>query len=229
MGDGKANVTVSGVGWLDPQAWGLVRQRATGAYGDGRGLPPWKMSDLFGHPVKNMGRFNRATRMTISACALALRDAGRSPGGVTRDLGLIGTNVAGCVEDNEAYFRDYLEGGRTLARGNLFIYTLPSSPLAETAIHFGLTGPMLYVGFPGGGLKELLETAAGLLGDGKLGGMLAVRAEDEAAMGFLLERAEDPGGDFEAICDACASGSVGEPWSAVVLRLAKAWEGSGGK
>lgn len=63
-------------------------------------------------------------------------------------MGLIGTNRAGSLEANRLYFSDYLQAGRVLARGNLFVYTLPSSPLAEAAIHFGFQGPMLYMGFP---------------------------------------------------------------------------------
>jgi len=43
-------------------------------------------------------------------------------------------------------FLDYVQAGRKLGRGSLFIYTLPSSPLAEAAIHFGLQGPVLYIG-----------------------------------------------------------------------------------
>ena len=219
MGDHQHGVTVSGIGWLDGQAWGRVLRRETAAYGEGQGVPPWKQADLFGRPVKNLGRFNRVARTTISACALALMDAGVSCAdeGEPHDIGLLGTNAAGCLEANRAYFQDYLAGGRTLARGNLFIYTLPSSPLAETAIHFGLAGPMLYVGYPGGGI-----TAGG--------GRVADTADEEAALAVLLGRAEDCGhGVYEAVCTACAARERGEGWSKVALRIGKALRGSDGK
>ena len=84
--------------------------------------------------------------------------------GQKRNIGLMGASEAGCLASNRAYFQDYLGGGRTLARANLFVYTLPSSPLAESAIHFGLMGPMVYMGFPGGGLADLAPTLLALMG-----------------------------------------------------------------
>ena len=67
----------------------------------------------------------------------------------------------GSLQSDLEYFRDYLEGGRTLSRGNLFIYTLPSSPLGEAAIHFGLLGPLLYAASEGNALTAVLDTRSG--------------------------------------------------------------------
>ncbi|MGQ9499188.1 MAG: hypothetical protein ACUVQ6_02265 [Dissulfurimicrobium sp.] len=61
------------------------------------------------------------------------------------------------------YFRDYLDSGRRLARGALFIYTFPSSLLGEAAIHFGLKGPLFRVSVPGGGLSIAVSMAADML------------------------------------------------------------------
>ena len=78
--------------------------------------------------------------------ALALKDAGRSyPLGPDNTVGIVGSAPEGCLDADLAYFSDYVKCGRTLGRGNLFIYTLPTSPLAECAIHFALEGPLLYV------------------------------------------------------------------------------------
>jgi 3-oxoacyl-[acyl-carrier-protein] synthase II len=61
-----------------------------------------------------------------------------------QDIGIVGASDSGSMQSDIDYFKDYLDCGRTLSRGNLFIYTLPSSPLGEAAIHFGLQGPLLY-------------------------------------------------------------------------------------
>jgi hypothetical protein len=111
-----------------------------------------------------------------------------------------------------------------MARGNLFVYTLPSSPLAEAAIHFGFRGPMLYMGFPGGGLGDFLEAGAHLLDDGAEG-MLAVMSDEKEAMAFVLARAGATR-SIESRLIAAESGgsfsSVGE----LAARLEKAMDGN---
>ncbi|MFH0879419.1 MAG: hypothetical protein V2A34_06870, partial [Lentisphaerota bacterium] len=189
------NIVVKGVGWLDRQAFGCVRLRQRTVYGSlPEVLPPWKREDLLFHPVKNMGRFDAISRITCCACALTLRDAGLSlKNGQLSNIGLMGTNASGSLDANRAYFKDYLNAGRKMGRGNLFIYTLPSSPLAESAIHFGLQAPVMYIGIPGQGLSSLLDAAAALIADGSDGCMLAVRADDQEGLGFLLGTNEECG------------------------------------
>jgi 3-oxoacyl-[acyl-carrier-protein] synthase II len=225
------NVTVRGIGWLDGQTWGTVLRPQRVSYGGEAGVPPWKQTELFAGGVRNLGRFDRATRMTLCACALALNDAGvMAPEGT---VGLIGTNAAGSLEANRAYFSDYLQAGRVLARGNLFIYTLPSSPLAETAIHFGLQGPLLFVGFPGGSVSDVLQAGVDLM-DGDATGMLVVHADETAGIAFLLNRegpASGGSGDRRHFgVDRCREALAGEERgvAAWVSLLECAVEGSGG-
>lgn len=178
---------IQGVGWIDASGWGGMLQPGQFSRDDEGGVPPWKDSRLFPVPVKNIARFDATARLTLCACALAIRDAGLPADGVgKRDIGLVGTNPDGCLAANRAYFSDYLAGGRVLARANLFVYTLPSSPLAEAAIHFGLQGPMVYIGYPGGGLADLLESAAMMIAGGEAAGMLAIQADERAAVAFSL-------------------------------------------
>jgi 3-oxoacyl-[acyl-carrier-protein] synthase II len=189
-------VVVRGIGWLDGEAWGRVLRHERVVCGESAGaVPPWKQKELFAYAIKNPGRFDAVSRMTLCACALALKDAGATyQEGVKQDIGLVGTNASGCMEANVAYFQDYLAAGRILARGNLFVRTLSSSPMAEAAIHFGLCGPTLYIGFPGGGLDDLLDAGAGLVEDGGVASVLAVRADEREAIAFLLGKADGPGG-----------------------------------
>jgi 3-oxoacyl-[acyl-carrier-protein] synthase II len=182
-------ISIQGKGWINGTGWGREFQGQQGTYGEGAGIPPWKDPELFPVPVKNMGRFDAVARMTLCACALAMRDAGWALGdGVKRDVGLIGTNEDGCLAANRAYFQDYLSGGRVLARANLFVTTLPSSPLAEAAIHFGFQGPVLYSGQPGGGLDDLVEMATMMIEGGDASGMLVVKADAREAVAFVLGR-----------------------------------------
>jgi 3-oxoacyl-[acyl-carrier-protein] synthase II len=195
MSDALHNAVVRGVGWLDEQDWGSVFRRQRVTYGDPAGVPPWKQGELFAGGIKNVGRFDRATRMTVSACGLALWDAGVSAPAPA--VGLIGTNAGGSLLANRSYFEDYLQAGRVMARGNLFIYTLPSSPLAETAIHFGLQGPLLYAGFPGGGVGDVLQAGVDLIGDGTATEMLAVYSDEKEGLAFLIGRQEPEDHDIE--------------------------------
>ena len=214
-----ANVGVLGVGWADELAGGGVRRsvrspglaalRAAG----GRGGP-------FAYPVRNFPRFDAVSRLTCMACALALQDAELGYAeGVKMDVGLLGTNAAGALEANRSYFTDYVQAGRKLGRGSLFIYTLPSSPLAEAAIHFGLQGPVLYIGSSGEATAAILRTAADMVGSGEAGGMLAVRAGAGDAICFALGRAETPGRRAwapEAIARlAAADGKAGDLAAAI--------------
>ena len=101
---------------------------------------------VLAYPSEKFGRFDAASRLVAISVALALYDADIDYAkGKKKDIGILGTSPDGALDSNLAYFRDYVGAGRKLGRGNLFIYTLPSSPLAEAVIHFGLQGPILYM------------------------------------------------------------------------------------
>jgi 3-oxoacyl-(acyl-carrier-protein) synthase len=147
-----------------------------------------------GHPPKNYPRFDAPSRLAFSATALALWDAGLAPGEAPPDAGIVGTGPRGCLAANEAYFRDYVACGRTLGRGNLFIYTLPTSPLAEAAIHFRLGGPLLHVSAEPPSLTAALDRATALVESGEAAGMAAVCIEDSAALAFYVCATPQPAG-----------------------------------
>lgn len=147
---------------------------------------------VFLNPVKNFGRFDAVSKMTCCAGALALCDAGITYSEHHKqDMGILGTNTVGCLESNVHYFRDYIETGRKLARGNLFVYTLPSSPLAEAAIAFGLQGPLLYMLFQQRQIPSLVQCAGKMILRGETQAMLAVKADENEAVCFVLKREED--------------------------------------
>lgn len=126
------------------------------------------LRSIFRRTVPNFGRFPRHVKAACIACALVFKAAGiRCDEGEKRNIALLAAGFMPVLEVDREFFRDYLDGGRTMGRGNLFIYTLPTSALAEVSIYFGLTGPALYIepaGAPFGGLpgaaQRMLEGGA---------------------------------------------------------------------
>jgi len=116
------------------------------------------------YPIANFFRFDTLSKLTVISIALALFDAKITYAqNKKQNTSILGTSSNGALEANLAYFNDYITNGRTLARGNLFIYTLPSSPLAEAAIHFGLTGKLQYLGFTKNTESESFKYALNML------------------------------------------------------------------
>lgn len=142
---------------------------------------------VFVQPVKYFGKFDATSKMALCTCGLALWDAGVSAG-EAGDWGIIGTNQRGCLTANLDYFNDYMDNGREKARGKLFVYTLPSTPLAETAIAFGCRGPQVYMQSTRPDLALLLDQAAQIMADSNAGGMLAVYAEDTTGIALALHK-----------------------------------------
>jgi 3-oxoacyl-[acyl-carrier-protein] synthase II len=180
-------IFVQGIGWLTNNGYGRIRTGQHRAFERGEGIHSLPKGGIFPHPFKNFGRLDSIARMTAYAVAQALRDSGieYSPG-LKLDIGIIGTNAEGSLRSDIEYFKDYVESGRTLSRGNLFIYTLPSSPVGESAIHFGLQGPLLYVREEKNSLAQVLDTAADMIMAHDTPMMLVGRAEETEALYVLL-------------------------------------------
>lgn len=200
---------VLGIGWLTPEGYGCIRSGLRYAYEEGEGAYTLPKKDVFSHPFKNFGRLDTISRMTAFAVSLALQDAGIECSPMRKqDIGIVGTNAEGSLRSDREYFRDYLEGGRTLSRGNLFIYTLPSSPIGEAAIHFGLLGPVVYAASEKNALNAVLDATAEMLLAGEAPVMLVGKAETDEAVFFVLGK--DPGQDVPALCTLTVARSLVE-------------------
>jgi len=178
---------VKGIGWVKENKYGCTYKSIGKEYTDLRSLHLNLQQDkILKYPIDNFARFDTASKLVSCAIALGLYDAGISYAkGRMQDIGLIATNLLGAEDANLAYFKDYVTNGRTLGRANLFIYTLPSSPLAEAAIHFGFTGPLLYVGLE---TKQLLEQAASFVINKEVQGMLAISFTSDSASCFAIKK-----------------------------------------
>ncbi len=180
-------IVVRGTGWLNDREFGCLRRREKRSHGaSGRLEDLWKKHDIIDSPGGNFRRFDRRSKITCYACSLALRDAGFSPRESGKNVGIIATEPSGCLESNELYFRDYLESGRLLARGNLFVYTLPTSPVSEAAILFGLRGPTLYMTRPSKGFSTAIKSAAGTIAREEADAMIVVSAHRDEALALVL-------------------------------------------
>lgn len=175
------NCTVLGSGWLSSDHYGTEKTDRNVEWGSRttlRGIG--KEDGLFTYPVKNFGRFPVIAQRVCYVTALALQDAGIPYAkGEKQDIGLIGMDAFGSEAENLTYFSDYIDGGRSMARANLFIYTLPSSPLAEAAVHFGLQGPLFYYRNQQATSDGLMKIANRMLADGQADYILLYELGDE--------------------------------------------------
>ncbi len=186
-------IAVTGIGWLTRKEYGCLFSKINEPHeGFDTLYSYFKDKSYFSCPVKNFSRFDTISKMTCFSAALALKDAGVSySADQKKDIGIFGANEAGCLESNLNYFQDYIESGRILARGNLFIYTLPSIPLAEASIHFGLCGPLLHLFFNEKRIPSLLSFAGESITGGETPSILAVSAEETDAICFVIKQEDD--------------------------------------
>lgn len=192
MAKKKDSIVVAGIGWVTQERYGSVMQKLCKNYTDRISLhSQLRDESVFLEPVKNFGRFDEISKKTCSVTALALRDAGIQYSKEHKEnIGLVGTSTAGSLFSNMNYFKDYIENGRTLSRGNLFTYTLPSSPLAEAAINCGCQGPLLYINFSSQQeqIPLLLRYAEGMIRRKEVPAILATQVDEKEGICFLLRR-----------------------------------------
>lgn len=180
---------IKGIGWITQKKYGCKKRRFQKGYADLKSLSTQLQPEIFKYPVANFLRFDKISKLATISIALALYDAKMSYAkGKKQEICLLGSNSNAALEANLAYFNDYITNGKILARGNLFIYTLPSSPLAEAAIHFGLTGKLLYLGFSKNNEKESLEYALNMLKTEPVKNIILVNASSDAATSYVLQK-----------------------------------------
>ena len=143
---------------------------------------------------RNFGRFSAESGLAFHAITQALKEAGLTPdesGSMCSRVGVIALDRDGSMAANRAYFADYVESGRVLGRGQLFVYTLPTSVAAECAIACRLRGPLLYVAEPEGGDGCALRAARGLLADGLADAVVMLTVTSEAARASVVKKGNE--------------------------------------
>lgn len=181
-------ITIRGIGWVTSAGYGCIRSCVLHPFLQSESINAVPKQDIFSAPFKNFGRMDGISRMTAYGVALALRDADIEYASAKKqDIGIIGTSRDGSLQSDIDYFKDYIAGGRTLSRANLFIYTLPTSPLGEAAIHFGLMGPLLYASRKNQALLADLDLAAEMILNNETHTMLVGQAEEDASLYVVLQ------------------------------------------
>jgi len=184
---------ITGIGWITGAEYGCVMKKVRQPYADVGSLrSSLERESVFSYPAKRFGKYDLASQLTCGVAALALYDAGVPYSEDRRqDIGILGTNSDGCLQSNVDFFRDFVANGRTRGRAGLFVYTLPSIPIAEAAIYLRLQGPLLYLGFSREQISSLLTRADKIITRGESPAMLAVKASEEDALCFVVRREGD--------------------------------------
>lgn len=137
---------------------------------------------LVDRPVKYLSRMTPESRCCLCATSLAMKAADWQGG----EIGIVSAGGDGLLKANEEYFRDYVATGRTLGRGNLFIYTLATSPAGEVAIALSLTGPTMFIQHDSDPTAEMLRDAQQMLADGEAKGILALWSDAGSAICYAV-------------------------------------------
>lgn len=148
-------LTIKSIGWCLNEAIGGWPGKSFPATPENR---PEK-SLIFQKPFKNFGRLDNMSKAACIAVAFALRGAGLYPKEEKQPIAIFFSNPEGSLVSDTEYYKDFIEFGKTAGRANLFLYTLPTSPLGEVSVHFGLTGNIAYFAEKENPLKTMLEAA----------------------------------------------------------------------
>jgi 3-oxoacyl-[acyl-carrier-protein] synthase II len=125
---------------------------------------------LVGKSVKYLGRMTGEARAALVAARKALLEINPL---TDATIGVVAAGDLGYLRAHIEYFRDYINCGRSMGRGNLFIYTLPTSAASEVAIALDLKGPMLYFQSDSSSQRPFV-TARQMIIDGEADAMLAL-------------------------------------------------------
>jgi hypothetical protein len=151
--------------------------------------PPGESSDLVERPVKYYSRMTGEARYCLGAAALARRAVAWNP---QSEIGSLASGEKGVLTANREFFQDYVANGRSLGRGNLFIYTLPTSALGEVAIALGLSGPCMFWRNDMRPIASMVQQAERLCTDGEADGMLLFSSDTRAAVCLAVDSDQGP-------------------------------------
>ena len=183
---------ITGIGYIGQHSYGMLNMTVHCDCGHIREIYQYmKDSAILTGLIKNFGRFDYESKKVCLAVGLALHDSGISHGKPTNDIGIVASNRDGALCANRDYFKNYIEFGRTLGRGNLFVYTLPTSPLAEAAICYQLNGPLLYTSRENNCFSLALEQADSIVKGNEACAMLAVVGNRKESVCFVVEKTRD--------------------------------------
>lgn len=177
----------AGIGWILDRACGSLRQGRQEEFKRGDEFyEKIARRGFFTAPEKKARWFCGLSQNYCLAAALALDDAGLTQ--LEREnTGVISLSSEGSLRQNTDYFKDFIDSGRKAAHGNLFVRTLPTTPLAQIAMAFGLKGPIVHISNSSPDFNQLIEQAAALSNKNSLSLLCCVGTRENAVISFFLK------------------------------------------
>jgi 3-oxoacyl-(acyl-carrier-protein) synthase len=179
--------------WCSPANCGVVNFDGAG---NQFSTPPLLSNDdltkIIGRTLKYLSRMTVECRHSLCAAGLAMKSSDWLQNN-SMQTGLLAAGYDGCMAADHGYFHDYLAGGRSLGRGNLFIYTLPTSTLGELAIALTLTGPSMHIEESANPLTALSRHANQIIADGEADAMLAIWSDATTSVCVAIDGASEMG------------------------------------
>lgn len=201
VADDTGRVVLSGLAWATKSELGTAVAGSPVV----RPLPAMDDPDaLFRGGYRNWGRVAPQARLLACALEAGFRDLHIVAGaGKPAVWGLFGLNATGCHAENVAFFSDYVGHGRSLARGALFVQTLPSTAVAEASIHFALRGPVCHFVDPDLDFSRIVGWGCAIMEcEGGAGFTVASFEEDLVLCAFLsIEGRGGGGADMKRVGD----------------------------
>ena len=145
---------------------------------------------LIGRPIRYFSKMTTEAQVCLCAAHMALEASEWRTRGAP-DIGLLASGFDGCLAAQGEYFQDYITSGRSMGRGNLFVYTLPTSALSAVSLGLGLTGPTLHLHEDAGALAALVEHGTQMVAGGEADGILALYGDPHAAVCLAIDGAAD--------------------------------------
>ena len=177
---------VVGGGWIGDSAWGCFRRDIRHEYHDTGTLPATlQRLGVIKGSLRPWARFDGLSSLVCCAVGLALHDVSAEHP-IAGDVGIVGANIEGALKANVDFYRDYIGSGRQVARGSLFVHTLPSSPVSQASIQFRLCGPQYHVTPATNRLSEVVAAAALSLTAGDADAMVIVGTHGPEALAVVV-------------------------------------------
>ncbi|MEA3347627.1 MAG: beta-ketoacyl synthase N-terminal-like domain-containing protein [Pseudomonadota bacterium] len=142
----QMSALITGFGWVTAANCGRGRTGGVPFWEAGEPQPPTSILQGL-HGGSRFGRLDLFSQIGVAAVALALEDAGRlhraSPANNNdQNLGLICATTSSCNRTDYDFFKT-VQADPRLASPGLFVYTLATSFLGESALRFAINGTSL--------------------------------------------------------------------------------------
>jgi hypothetical protein len=141
------------------------------------------LNKVINRKIANFRRISDNSKLFSLLTGLSLYDSEiQINSEIEENTGIIACTHEAAAPENEKYFNDYISAGGTMARGNLFVYTLPTSSLGEVAITYQLKGPLFFSNFTETRLGFFLEQAEFMLKTGLTKNIVCIFTDEKAAI-----------------------------------------------